>query len=83
MEPYRTQDVSFISRNWAAQPLESYDTILNLVRSTTTKSGLRICVRLGTKNYDKGIEVSDKQMKQTNLAPHTDRQNWNYMIAPT
>ena len=32
---------SFISLNWKGIPLESYETIINLIGSTKTKKGLR------------------------------------------
>jgi hypothetical protein len=33
---------SFISMNWRGQPLLSYEAVVNLIGSTTTKSGLHV-----------------------------------------
>ena len=74
---------SFISTNWAAQPLIDYNTVLNFIRSTRTATGLRIRARLNRKVYRKGIKVSDEQMQQVNLRRHTSRPLWNYSISPS
>ena len=73
----------FISKNWAAQPLLDYETVLNFIRTTRTATGLRICARLSKKNYPKGIKISDEQMQQINLNRHTSRPQWNYSISPS
>lgn len=74
---------SFISKNWAAQPLQNYDTVLNFIRNTRTRTGLRVCARLNTKIYTKGISIADSQMRQVNIKHHTARPNWNYSISPS
>ena len=33
---------SFISKNWAGQPLTSYEKMLNYIRTTTTDAGLKV-----------------------------------------
>lgn len=73
---------SFISRNWAAQPLHSYETALKFIRTTKTSEGLSVRAVLNTKKYEKGIKVSDKQMAQIALNRYTLRPNWNYSISP-
>jgi Rhodopirellula transposase DDE domain len=50
---------SFISHNWRARPLVSYQVIIDLISATTTKSGLKITCELDTNTYEKGIVVSD------------------------
>lgn len=49
---------SFISMNWRGKPLLSYQTIVNLIASTTTNTGLKITARLDKRKYQKGLEVS-------------------------
>jgi hypothetical protein len=39
---------SFISMNWRARPLTSFEVALNLIAGTTTSSGLRVTARLDT-----------------------------------
>ena len=50
---------SEISKNWAGRPLDSYETILNFIRTTKTKTGLKVNARLVKKQYPKGIKISD------------------------
>lgn len=73
---------SFISMNWRGEPLVNFETVVNMISATTTKSGLRIKAFLDTKYYKTGIKISDKQMKALNLNPHNLHPQWNYTIAP-
>ena len=73
---------SFISLNWQGQPLVSYATVVNLIGTTRTKSGLRGRAKLNTKFYEAGVKITDQEMKQLNLRPHTTHPAWNYTIAP-
>jgi hypothetical protein len=81
--PIEHRMFSFISKNWAAQPLRDYDTVLKFIRSTKTNSGLRVCARLNTNDYSDGTKISDQQMQQINLRHHTARPKWNYSISPS
>lgn len=73
---------SFISINWRGKPLLTYQTIINLITSTKTKTGLIVKARLHKKTYKKGIKVSEAEMKKINI--HKDRFHgeWNYTIKP-
>lgn len=73
---------SEISKNWAGQPLVSYQTILNYIRTTTTKTGLKVMASLVKKNYPTGIKISDADMKTVNIQPHKVLPKWNYTIKP-
>lgn len=73
---------SEISKNWAARPLDSYQTILNYIRSTTTVTGLTVMAYLDRKKYDTGIKVTDEQMKQLRIVPGRELPRWNYTINP-
>jgi hypothetical protein len=72
---------SFISNNWAAQPLTDYETILKFIRTTKTSAGLNIRAALHTQQYQKGIRISDKKMKEINLKHYTQRPKWKYSIS--
>ena len=65
--PIEHRMFSFISNNWAAQPLLDYETVLKFIRSTKTATGLNIRALLNTKSYHKGKKVSDQQMKSNKL----------------
>ena len=46
---------SFISLNWRATPLVSYQVIVDLIANTTTRTGLSVRSELDTNSYPKGI----------------------------
>ena len=71
-----------ISINWAGKPLCSFETMLAYIRGTTTQSGLKVKASLLDRHYDKGVKVSDQQMKALELERHEVCPNWNYTIRP-
>lgn len=73
---------SYISLNWKAEPLVSFETVVDLIASTTTKTGLRVAARLDPRTYEKGVEYTDEQLDALNIKRHRARPNWNYTIAP-
>jgi hypothetical protein len=73
---------SFISQNWRAKPLVSYQTIVQLIAATTTETGLTVRCELDTASYPGGISVSDAQMNQINIIRADFHGEWNYTIAP-
>ena len=73
---------SEISKNWAGQPLRSYHTILNYLRSTTTETGLRVHAELVDQDYPKGIKIADAQFAAIALEPHQTQPLRNYTICP-
>ena len=74
---------SQISTNWAGTPLESYQTVLNYIRTTKTETGLQVKAHLVRKNYDKGEKISDSKMAELMLIPHKTLPGWNYTLAPS
>ena len=73
---------SYITSNWRGQPLVSLQTIVQLIASTTTKTGLTVQAAVDTNTYETGIKVTDEEMAQLRLTPSTFHGNWNYSIAP-
>lgn len=73
---------SFISMNWKGEPLISYETVVNMIGATTTKSGLKIKARLDKNKYETGIKISDREMKELNIQRHQLHPKWNYTIFP-
>lgn len=73
---------SEISKNWAGQPLDSFQTALNYIRTTQTQSGLVVNAAFIRKKYEKGQTVSKKQMAEIALVPGSILPPWNYIIAP-
>jgi len=73
---------SFISMNWRAKPLTCLQTIVKLISSTKTESGLKIKAKVNKKKYKTGIKVSDEEMEGLNLKKHKFHGDWNYTIMP-
>lgn len=73
---------SFITRNWAGEPLRSYEIILNLIRHTKTKKGLEVQAILNDKIYEKGVKINNEQFKRMNMKNHEMLPQWNYTIVP-
>ncbi len=73
---------SFISLNWAGQPLRSIATLLALIRATTTRTGLTVTARLLDGAYPTGERVTDAHMADLHLERHPVCPTWNYTIRP-
>jgi hypothetical protein len=73
---------SFISLNWKGEPLINYETIVNLIGGTKTRTGLKVKAVLDTNDYDTGIKVSDEQLEEIRLRRHRVHPTWNYTISP-
>jgi hypothetical protein len=73
---------SEISKNWAGCPLDSFETILNYIRSTKTKTGLRVTATLDRHLYPTGMKIADADMATVQLEPHTTMPSWNYTLRP-
>jgi hypothetical protein len=74
---------SYISQNWRGKPLTSHEVIVNLIASTTTRTGLTVKCELDTKKYTKGIKVTDDELKQVNITRDDFHGEWNYSIHPS
>ena len=74
---------SFISLNWAGRPLDSYQTILNYARTTTTATGLTVSASMIKGSYPKGQVVSDERRQELRITRHRILPQWNYTLWPT
>ena len=74
---------SEISKNWAGRPLDSYETILKYIRTTTTSSGLRVCAHLIRRRYPKGVKITDERMQALSVTKDQTLPKWNYTIRPS
>jgi hypothetical protein len=71
-----------ITQTWRGTPLTSRLAVVDLIASTTTKTGLTVRCELDTRLYPKGIKVSDEAMATLNIKGDTFRPEWNYTISP-
>ena len=74
---------SFISLNWKGEPLVSFETVIQLISATTTRTGLRIKARLDKRTYVTGIEITEEEMEKLNLRLHEKNPQWNYSLSPS
>ena len=80
--PIEHRAFSQISKNWAGQPLTDYETVVNYISTTATKTGLRVDAHLVRDDYPTGVKVSDKEMKDLSVRRHDTQPVRNYTISP-
>jgi len=73
---------SFISLHWQGEPLVSYETVIKLIGSTTTRKGLRVKAKLDKRTYKTGKKIPDEEMEKLNIQYHKVNPQWNYTIKP-
>jgi hypothetical protein len=73
---------SFITQNWRGRPLVSHQTVVNLIASTTTKTGLIVKAALDTTRYETAVKVTEEQLSRLRLTPHRFHGDWNYQLTP-
>jgi len=71
---------SAISTNWRGQPLTSHEVVVNLIGSTTTRTGLTVKAKLDSRSYPKGVKYSKKQVEALPIEPHDFHGEWNYTV---
>jgi transposase len=72
----------YITSHWRGQPLISVETVIDLIGSTTTTTGLKVvCVKDDTV-YKIGIKVSDEEFNNIRVRKITTMPEWNYIISP-
>lgn len=71
-----------ITQTWRGRPLTSRQTVVELIASTTTKTGLTVRCELDTQTYPKGIKVTDAEMATLNIKRDIFHPEWNYSISP-
>lgn len=71
-----------ITQNWRARPLTDRLAVVELIAATTTKTGLKVESALDTATYEKGIKVSDAEMKALDIKGDAFHPEWNYTIRP-
>ena len=73
---------SYITQNWRGKPLRSFQTIVNLIAATTTRTGLKVHAELNTGTYQSGIKVSDAELARVKIRRDKFHGDWNYEIQP-
>jgi hypothetical protein len=73
---------SQISINWRGHPLTSHEVVVDLIGSTTTKTGLSVRAEHDTRDYPRGIKVTKQQINDLPLHRNEWHGEWNYSLAP-
>ncbi len=73
---------SFISINWRAKPLTSYQVVIDLIAATSTNTGLKVYARLDTNTYQTKLRPPDAEINAVNLTHDNFHGEWNYVIHP-
>ncbi len=71
---------SFISQNWRGRPLLTHATIVKLIASTRTSTGLKVRCILDSRRYPKDVKITEQQIATIRLRPDPFRGDWNYSI---
>jgi hypothetical protein len=74
---------SHIAMNWRGTPLVNLATIVSLIGSTHSRSGLRVRSEIDRGRYPGGVTITDAQMATVRLTRHGFHGEWNYTIGPT
>jgi hypothetical protein len=71
-----------ITQNWRGRPLTDHATIIELIAATCTKTGLKVDSALDTRVYEKGIQVTNAEMKRLDIRGDPFHPEWNYSVVP-
>jgi hypothetical protein len=72
----------YISSHWKGQPLINVETVITLIGSTTTTTGLKIICVKDDSIYELGLKVSDEDFENINIKNELTCPAWNYTIFP-
>ena len=73
---------SHISLHWRGEPLESYESVIQLIRTTKTRTGLKVKAEMDWDEYPLKQTITDEQMDRLNLTRHNYHPDWNYTLSP-
>jgi len=71
-----------ITQNWRGRPLRSFETVVDTIGNTRTKTGLKVKAKLDAGAYPTGVVISDADMAALSLHAHAFHGEWNYELRP-
>lgn len=74
---------SEITKNWAGHPLDSYETVLNYISTTTTEAGLQVRAHLSETVYLTGLKVTGEEWAAVDIQRLEPQPKRNYTLIPT
>ena len=73
---------SQITLNWRGRPLRTHQVIIDLIRNTTTETGLAVHCVLDIGQYPTGLRYTKKDVDALPITTHDFHGAWNYTITP-
>ena len=73
---------SQITLNWRGRPLRTHQVVVELIRNTTTATGLTVHCVLDTGQYPTGPRYTKKDVDALPITAHDFHGEWNYTITP-
>ena len=70
----------YITKNWQGKPLADMQCVVNLISSTTTKTGLKVLCHVDENEYFTGLKVSDDELKLIDIHYTGPHEGWSYII---
>ena len=58
------------------------ETVVNLISSTRTKTGLEVVCRVDPNTYETGLKITEEQKENINIIFVGPNEKWNYIIRP-
>jgi hypothetical protein len=71
-----------ITENWRGRPLIDHETVVQLIGSVRTSTGLTVKARLDVASYATGIKVTDAEMSDLSMTLDQFHGEWNYTLHP-
>ena len=71
---------SRITGNWRGRPLTTYQTVVNLISNTKTRTGLVVRCELDPNIYPTKTKLTDEQKNAIPITRHDFHPDWNYTI---
>ena len=71
-----------VTENWRGRPLVDHETVVQSIGSVRTTTGLVVKAGLDTREYPKGIKVSDEEMDRLAITKSSFHGEWNYTLHP-
>jgi hypothetical protein len=62
--------------------LQTYETALNYISTTKTRSGLKVTATLSENTYETGKDVTNEEMELLKIRRHRTLPEWTYTIKP-
>ncbi len=70
-----------MTQNWRGKPFESHAAVTELI-GVTTRAGPKVEYALDERTYEKGIRVTDAEIKLLDIKGDAFYPEWNYTIKP-